>query len=339
MTGGMSEDAPSPAPELSILVVSYNTKAMTLAALRSVLAETRKTSFELIVVDNASTDGSAEAIAGLGGPVRLISSPDNLGFARANNFAAKSARGKFVLLLNPDTLVLDSAIDKLMAFQRQRPDALIWGGKTVFADGRLNPASCWRQMSLWNLFCRTAFLTALFPKSPLCNSESYGGWDRSGIREVDIVSGCYLLIGADLWRTLGGFDPLFFMYGEEANLCLRAKALGAKPAVTDASVIVHYGGVSEKTRAGKVVKLFQAKVSLIQRHMPSWQHRPALALMALWPLTRWLSGAAIARLKPSPARAESAAAWAEVFKRRSEWLGGYPKISPAIDASPAGQPA
>ena len=120
------------APVLSILVVSYNTRDMTLECLRSVIAQTR-TPFELIVLDNASSDGSAEAIAVEFPDITLLAETRNHGFARANNIAAEHAKGEYLLLLNPDTIVLDGALDKLLTFARRAPDARIWGGRTVFA--------------------------------------------------------------------------------------------------------------------------------------------------------------------------------------------------------------
>lgn len=200
--------------DVSILIVSFNTRELTLEALRSVRRETTDVSYEVIVVDNASGDGSAMAIAAEFPDVRLFARADNIGFARANNLAAREARGKYILLLNPDTVVLDRAIDRLHAFARRLPDARIWGGRTLFADGSLNSASCWGRMTLWNLACRATGLAAVFRTAEVFNGEAYGGWLRDTERTVDIVSGCFLMIESSFWRELDGFDPLFFMYGE-----------------------------------------------------------------------------------------------------------------------------
>ena len=122
-------------------------------------------------------------------------------------------------------------------------------------------------MSLWNLFCRAVGLTGLFPQSRLFNAEAYGGWKRDTEREVDIVTGCFFLIEHRFWDTLGGFDPLFFMYGEEADLCLRARPLGARPRITPDARIVHYGGASERVRAEQIIR-----VSLRQSLPPGPPH-------------------------------------------------------------------
>ncbi len=193
---GAGEGVAAAAPVLSILVVSYNTRAMTLDCLRSVVAETR-TPYELIVLDNASADGSAEAVAAEFPQARLIASPENLGFAEGNNVAARDARGEYLLLLNPDTLVLRGALDKLLAFAKEKPQAGIWGGRTLYADGSLNPFSCWRRLDLWALAMRATGLVSLFRESPIFNAEAYGGWRRDTVRGVDIVTGCLFLIRRD----------------------------------------------------------------------------------------------------------------------------------------------
>jgi GT2 family glycosyltransferase len=301
---------------LSIVVVSYNTRDMTLACLRSVFEQTH-TPFEVIVVDNASTDGSAQAIAEAFPGVTLLAETRNHGFAGGNNLAAAQARGEFLLLLNPDTLVLDGALDRLVAFARRKPEARIWGGRTLFGDRSPNPSSCWRRMDLWNLFCRATGLTAIFRNSEVFNAEAYGGWDRMSEREVDIVSGCLFLIARSDWQRLGGFDPAFFMYAEEADLCLRARRqIGARPCVTPEAVIVHYGGASEKVRADKMVRLLRAKRELIRRHFPAWQEPLAAALFSAHPASRSLATGLLARLGR---KAESARVWAEVWARRGEW--------------------
>lgn len=314
--------------DVSILIVSYNTREMTRIALDTIAAETKLVSYEVIAIDNASSDGSAEMIASHPLEPQLITLRDNIGFARANNLAAGVARGRYILLLNPDTEVLDGAIDKLIAFARAEPQARIWGGRTVFADGTLNPSSCWGRMTPWNLICRATGLSAIFSGTKAFNGEAIGGWARDSVRRVDIVSGCFFLIERELWDGLRGFDPLFFMYGEEADLCLRAHAFSARPMVTPQATIIHHGGASEKARADKMVRLLAAKASLIDRH---WQ--PALAplgrwLMSVWPLTRAIALSASNALRPSPERRQSAETWGLIWARRSEWQLGYPAPTP-----------
>ncbi len=306
-------------PKVSILVISYNTREMTLDCLRSVAAETT-VPHEVIVVDNVSSDGSAEAIAAEFPQITLLAEQDNHGFAKGNNIAAARARGEYLLLLNPDTVVLDHAIDRLIAFADSRPEARIWGGRTLFADGSLNPSSCWRKMGLWAIFCRATGLTGVFPQSELFNPEAYGGWDRSRERQVDIVSGCFFLIRRADWEALGGFDPTFFMYGEEADLCLRAaSAIKARPRITPAATIIHHGGASETVRADKMVRLLAAKSTLVRRHFAPWLRPLAGWGFRLWPWSRALAFSILRR------GGDNAQVWKEVWARRREWQNGFPE--------------
>lgn len=305
---------------VSILIVSYNTREMTLACLRSVFEQTAPGTFEIIVLDNLSPDGSADAIgAEFGSRVKLIRSEKNLGFAGGNNVAATHAIGEYLLLLNPDTLVLDRAIDKLIAFARATPDAGIWGGRTQFADGSLNPASCWSRQTLWSVFCCASGLSSVFRRSSLFNPEAYGGWGRETEREVDIVSGCFLMLKRELWNTLGGFDRAFFMYGEEADLCLRSHKLGCRPRVTPTATIVHYGGASERVASDKMVRLMTAKTLLIRRHWSPALRGLGVRLLALWPFTRAIAWR-VASVFMGARAATSRSSWQTVWNRRREWL-------------------
>lgn len=309
-------------PELTVIVVSYECREMTLACLASLKAQTTRTRYELIVVDNASTDGTVSALNDAHPDLTVAALRRNVGFAQANNAAARAARGELILLLNPDTVILNGAVDRLVAFARARPQARIWGGRTIFADGALNPTSCWRAQDLWSVFCRMTGLASMFSRSPLFNREGYGGWARDDERAVDIVTGCFLLIERRLWEDLGGFDPAFVMYGEEADLCLRARRLGARPRVTPTAEIVHHGGGSQKVRSDKIIRLLRAKLTLIQRHW-RWPARPlGQALLVLWPGVRVLASR-VTGATGAGGYETTHAAWADVWRRRREWRNGY----------------
>lgn len=304
---------------LSILVVSYNSKKLTLECLDSVFQETRLTSFEVIVWDNASTDGSPEAIGAVyGSRARLIRSNQNLGFAAANNRAAEVANGDYLLLLNPDTIVLNGAIDSLVAFAKNNPASGIWGGRTLFKDGRLNPSSCWGRQTVWSLFCQAIGLSVVFKHTSAFNPEGMGEWNREGVRAVDIVSGCFLMIRRELWSALGGFREEFFMYGEEVDLCLRAHSLGAQPLVTSEATIVHYGGASERVLAEKLVRLLKAKALLIDMHFSPALRQIGRWLLFLWPVRRYCIHAVLASVGRR-ASVDARDAWFEAVRRFRDW--------------------
>jgi N-acetylglucosaminyl-diphospho-decaprenol L-rhamnosyltransferase len=304
---------------VSVLIVSFNTKALTLACLHSVLHET-KVNTEVIVVDNASHDGSADAIEEQYPEIKLIRSSTNTGFGPANNVAAKHSKSDYVLLLNSDTVVLDAAIDRLVAFAKVHPEAMIWGGRTLFEDRSLNPSSCWRHMSLWSLFCHATGLTSIFKKSDIFNPEAYGSWPRDSQREVDFVSGCFLLTTRAMWERLEGFDERFFMYAEEADLCKRATYLGARPMVTPEATIIHYGGKSEKAREDKLIKLFAGRMTFALKHWSPLRVKCAQWLMVLHCGLRSFAELAGYRVKSA---GSSSMPWFGVMRQRARWMNGY----------------
>jgi N-acetylglucosaminyl-diphospho-decaprenol L-rhamnosyltransferase len=308
---------------LSILVVSYNTRRETLACLRSVFAAPLSCSREVIVVDNASSDGSCEAIRREFPDAQLTGLPRNVGFARANNIAARRARGDMLLLLNPDTVVTGDAIESLLRFAARHHEAGIWGGRTVFPDGSLNPSSCWGFMSLPSLFSQAVGLAALFRGSGVFNREAYGGWARDSVRKVDIVTGCFLLIRRQTWEDLGGFDETFFMYAEEADLCYRARALGCRPMFTPEASIVHIGGASESVFAPKCIRLFSAKATFMNKHWPGWRSRLGVAILKLHALSRLAGHLALSRPAGSQRHGERAREWRKVWRARTQWERGY----------------
>ncbi len=298
-------------PDVSIIVVSYGTREMTLECLRSIEKGAGRLRCDAIIVDNGSIDGTPAAIAAEFPQFPLIAQPVNLGFAAACNLAAREAQGEYLLLLNPDTVVQEGAIERLVDFARRRPEAGIWGGRTVFGDGSLNPMSCWRRPTLWNLFCSGLALDTRFPQSPVFNSLAYGGWRRDRERDVDIVSGCFFLIEKALWHRLGGFAGEFFMYGEDADLCLRARRLGFRPAITPEATIMHHGSGTESDRPRKIRQVLAARALLIRRHFPAASRPAALVLLALRPM--------LGRLW---AKQSLRATWAEVWASRRQWMTG-----------------
>ena len=309
-------------PTLSIIIVSYNTREMTLECISSIYEET-SCHFEIIVVDNASTDGSVDAIREQFPRVRVIPEVKNHFFGWAHHIAYPYCNAPWLLLLNSDTIVLDGAIDKLLEFSRQQPEAGIWGGRTVYKDNSLNPFSCWGRMTLWSLFCRVLGLNVVFSRSEFFNSEAYGGWRRDTEREVDIVTGCFLLISGAKWERLGGFDPVFVMYGEDADLCLRARACGSRPLITPKSTIVHHGGASEKVHVEKMVRLLAAKAELIKKHFPKGKKGIGLRLLAMWPLSRLVVTFLLSFASQGPRKVDKLEKWREVWGRRIEWKDGF----------------
>jgi hypothetical protein len=274
-------------------------------------------------VDNASADGSADAIEAAFPSVKVMRLNTNVGFSRANNLAVSHARGRRVLLLNPDTIILNRAIDELVAFADSARSCGIWGGRTIFADGSLNRTSCWRRITLWNLSCLALGLAYLVPDSPIFNSAAYGGWDVSTVRRVDVVCGCFFLIDLSLWNKLGGFDETFFMFGEEDDLCYRAKKLGAQPTVVPRATIVHHGGASYDSGVERRLRLMQGKVTSIGRQWTLIMRPIGRLLLLAVCINRLCMYRLAAGLTKKASYHRHAEVWQAVWRRRREWISGY----------------
>jgi GT2 family glycosyltransferase len=294
--------------DLSVLIVTYRCRDAARACLASLEEHAPGLEHEVIVLDNDSGDGTAEMVRDEFPHVRLLALDENLGFAAGVNRAAEEARGEYLLLLNPDTEVHAGALDALVRFARERPEHGLVGGRTLDPDGTVNPGSCWNQASLWSLFCFASMLSTAFKGSRLFDPEAIGGWQRDTVREVGLVTGCLLLAPRGLWEELGGFDTRFFMYGEDADLGLRAWKLGYRPAITPDAVITHEIGVSSSSRPDKLVLLFRGKVTLLRKHWSPGRRRVGLALLRAGVGLRALLGSS---------------AWREVWAQRAAWRDGY----------------
>lgn len=309
--------------ELTVIIVSYNTRELTLKALSTLFENTHKTDMDVVVIDNASADGSAEAISKQFPQANLIQSKENLGFAKANNVVAANVKSEWLLLLNPDTEVHDSAVDNLLDFARSNPEAGIYGGRTVFPDGSLNSASCWMKITPWSAFCNAFGLSAIFKNSETFNSEAMGGWRRDSVRKVDIVVGCFFLIPKSLWDQLGGFDLKYYMYGEESDLCLRAARMGYQPMITPEAEIMHIVGAASKTQGGKLVLVAKARVTLIRDHWNRSLVPIGLLLMWSWSAVRLIGFTMLNIINNNNISRQKLRAWREVWEARHQWLKGY----------------
>jgi GT2 family glycosyltransferase len=303
--------------ELTIIIVSYNTREKTVDCIRSIRSSRPATSYEIIVVDNASTDGSVEAMRATFPDLEVIAVSENVGFSLANNLAEKHAQGRRLLLLNPDTVILDHAIDDLQRFAEANPDCRIWGGRTVHPDGTLD-WSCWQRMTLWNVFCDAFGLSYLFN-----HPREYRGWKHDTVRTVDVISGCFMLLDRDLWKQLNGFDPLFFMYGEDEDFCLRARRLGARPTFSPAATILHHGAASETDELEKRIKSMAGEITLMKRHWSVFFAFMGRLIYLALPHPRWIIYGLVGLITRRPNLRRKAAIWWRVWQCRQRWMDGW----------------
>ena len=229
--------------DVSFIIVSWNTKDCLLKCLRS-LAQTGKGCVgEIIVVDNASADGSSQVVQENFPNVRLVQNEKNVGFARANNAGIQLARGRYLCLINSDVEMLDGCVATLLREMDAQPKIGMIGPKLLERDGRTQ-ISCWGFPSLWNMFCCALFLDRLFPKVALFNGYQMMHRQRDGAQDVDILGGAFWLTRREAVQKVGGLDEGFFMYGEDMDWCKRFWQKGWRIHFHPSACAIHYGGAS-----------------------------------------------------------------------------------------------
>lgn len=231
---------------LSVVIVAHNSRPYLSACLRSVFAQADAPPLEVIVVDNASRDGGAEAVREEFPQVVLVTAPRNLGFAAGANLGVRRAKGAYVLLLNPDTEVAAGALRKMVEFMEATPDAGVVGPKLLNPDGSLQ-LSCRAFPGRWMVLThRYALLTRLFPRNPVSRRYLLTDWNHESIRAVDWVSGACLMTSREVLERIGLLDEGFFLFAEDVDLCKRVWAEGWKVYYVPDAVVVHQVGISRR---------------------------------------------------------------------------------------------
>jgi N-acetylglucosaminyl-diphospho-decaprenol L-rhamnosyltransferase len=287
------------APDLSIIIVSWNTCDLLDACLQSVEQElaTMSASAEIIVIDNASTDGSTAMLRARYPQVQLIVNENNPGFAGANNQGLRQAQGRYSLLLNPDTVVQPGGLAWLLRFMDEQPQAGAAGARLLNADGSLQ-ASCAPAPSLSRELWRLFHLDSL---------TAYGvyhmaDWPVDAPRKVDVVQGAAMIVRRTAQEQVGPLDPGYFMYSEEVDWCTRIRAGGWEIYWVPAARITHYGGQSSKQVADAMfLQLYRAKIQYFDKHGGQFAALVYKTLLMLATLAR-LALSPVALLEPDPER-------------------------------------
>jgi GT2 family glycosyltransferase len=282
--------------DISVIIVNWNTCDILRNCLASIYKNTRNIQFEVIVIDNASSDGSADMIRTEFLHAILIANTRNLGFAKANNQGLSIARGRYVLLLNSDTVLFDNAIEKIISFADSHMQAGIFGCRILNPDKSLQP-TCFMFPSVLNAFLSSTYLYKLFQRSTFFGRERISWWDRSDVREVDVVTGCFMLVRQEAIKKVGFMDERFFMYAEEADWCYRFKQAGYKIMFTPDAEIIHLGGASSNQIKPQMVSQWRKSMLLyFKKHRSPFVYGIVWILINLFFLTRvpyWLGKMAI----------------------------------------------
>jgi len=305
--------------DVSVVIVSYNALEWLSACLAAIGPGAARHRVEVIVVDNASGPEVQQYLATAPHGAQVLQQDENLGFGRACNLAVEHSQGQYVMLLNPDAVLQPGALDRLVEHLEADPARGLVGGRTLKPDGTPDHGSCWGEPTLWSWFCSAVGLSVVFRRSRWFDPESLGSWDRQTAREVDIITGCLLLTSRSAWDRLGGFDPDYFMYGEDADLCRRARDSGYRPSITPDAVAVHVGGASSPHRLGKRRLLLRGKATFARKH---WS--PARCRIGLLFLSFGVAMRAVREIGAERLGGRSDRMMRTLWQERRTWLAGWP---------------
>ncbi|MBF0197511.1 MAG: glycosyltransferase family 2 protein [Planctomycetes bacterium] len=270
----------------SIIIVNWNTCQILddcLASLRNSLREDAE-QYEVIIIDNASSDGSVDMIKAKYGEYALIENQENRGFAAANNQGLECARGEFYLLLNSDTIVLGEAIQNSIKYMMTQRKVGVMGCRVLNQDRSLQE-TCFMYPSLLNLILKTTGLHKIRKHDFFCR-EYMSNWRRDDEREVEVVTGCFMLVRARACQFVGFLDEDFFFFGEETDWCYRFKQAGWLVKFAPVGEIVHLGGASSKNSLRRDLLLSQGLVRFHAKHGGFANTLSAYLILALFNSSR-----------------------------------------------------
>ncbi len=257
---------------LSVIIVSYNVKYYVEQCLSSVLASSIAKDIEIIVLDNASNDGSLEYLTPRFPSVHFIDNKSNLGFSKANNIGISSAKGKYILLLNPDTVVGEHVLENTCRFMETHPNAGALGVKMIDGFGQFLPESKRGFPTPLASFCKMVGLSKIFPKSKLFSQYHLSFLDKNKIQKVDVLAGAFMLLRKETIEETGMLDEAFFMYGEDIDLSYRIKQRGYDNYYLPEKII-HYKGESMHKNNLYYIKIFYgAMLIFYKKHFPCYNH-------------------------------------------------------------------
>lgn len=247
---------------LSIIIVNYNVRFFLEQCIYSIRQATKQLNIEIFVVDNYSSDDSVAVIQSLFPDVKVIANTENVGFSKANNQALKMATGKYVLFLNPDTLLSENTLSVCFDFMNQNPNAGACGVRHLNGNGNYLPESKRGLPTPWVSFCKMSGLGNMFPKSKTFSGYYLGHLDATQTQTIEVLSGAFMYVRKLVLDEIGGFDERFFMYGEDIDLSYRITQSNHTIHYLPQSSIIHYKGESTKKQSRKYVNVFYNAMTL-----------------------------------------------------------------------------
>ena len=252
--------------DLSVIIVNYNVKYFLEQCLCSLRQAIGSLKVEVIVVDNNSTDGSIAYLSDKFSFARFINNKSNDGFAKANNRALELSSGRYILFLNPDTIIPEDCFTQCISFIQSKPDAGALGIRMIDGSGTFLKESKRGFPTPWVSFCKMSGLTSLFPSSRVFASYYLGNLSSKQNQKVDALSGAFMLIKREVLKITGGFDERFFMYAEDIDLSYRIKKAGFGNYYYSESTIIHFKGESTTKDAHYLKLFYKAMGQFVQKH-------------------------------------------------------------------------
>lgn len=253
------------AVDVSVIIVSYNTRDLTVACCRSIFENTTGCAPEVILIDNNSTDGTVEAVRGEFPQARLIANTDNKGFAAANNQGLEIATGDYLLLLNPDTELRGDTLTDTLAYAKAHPEAGVIGCRCYGDDGE-QQSTLFRNKRVIDVAMNSILPNRIMRKTKLFGRSRYSGIDLDREHDVEVVAGCFMFVPRKAFEEVGGMDEDFFMYGEESEWCWRFRQHGWKVRYFPGASILHYGGVSTDRHPSQMnLAMARSNLLLVQK--------------------------------------------------------------------------
>lgn len=252
--------------DLSVIIVSYNVKYFLEHCLNSVFKAGSPIQLEVFVVDNNSSDDTADYISNRFREVRLIRNTENVGYSRANNQALALAAGEFILFLNPDTIVPENCFTECIRYYRTKTEAGGLGVRMIDGSGQILPESKRGFPTAWNSFAKLIGLSAIFPGSRIFSGYYLGNLSLNENHSVDVLSGAFLLVPHKLLDLVGGFDERFFMYAEDIDLSYRIRKTGRQNLYFAGITIIHFKGESTRKDERYVRQFHKAMMQFVEKH-------------------------------------------------------------------------
>jgi GT2 family glycosyltransferase len=291
--------------KVSVVIVTWNAKSYVAECLQS-MRENCQIPAEIIVVDNASSDGTPELVRSVFPECRLVETGANLGFAKGNNIGIALATGKYLFLVNSDVKILPGCVENLVELMEANPDMGLAGPQMLGADGSIR-RSTMRFPTLWNSSCRAMALDSVFPHSGVFAGYLMGDFNHQRTRDVEILNGWFWVVRRKALDQVGGLDEDFFMYGEDMDWSYRFRKAGWRNAFCAESTAVHYGGASSALAPARFyVEKQRANVQYWKKHHGRFAAFAYLCLVLLQELLR-TAGYALAYLSKKSIRERAAA--------------------------------